>query len=93
MARQVGLLILFVFVTNVVAEKRELYVGALLELSNHWYENYVNFFVDILEHVFEEVNNRTDILEDYSLKLITKDTEVIFDYTVDSRYLDLAYLE
>lgn len=64
------------FLISVIAEKKTLYVGALLELSNHWYQKYVNFFGLILEHVFEEVDNRTDILPDYSLKLIKKDTEV-----------------
>ena len=59
------------------ADRRTLHVGALFELSNHWYEKYINFFVTILEHVFQEVDNRTDILADYSLKLITKDTQVI----------------
>ena len=58
------------------SDPKTLYVGALFELSNHWYEKYVNFFVTIVEHVFEEVDNRTDILPGYSLKLITKDTEV-----------------
>ena len=56
--------------------KKTLCVGALLELSNHWYQKYVNFFINIIEHVFEEADNRTDILQDYSLKLITKDTQV-----------------
>ena len=59
-----------------VAEKNTLYVGALFELSNNWYQKYVNFFVDIIEYVFQELENRTDILADYSLKLITKDTQV-----------------
>ena len=59
-----------------VADKRTLHVGALFELSNHWYTDYANFFINIIEHVFEEVENRTDILRDYSLKLITRDTEV-----------------
>ena len=59
-----------------VSLKNTLCVGALLELSNHWYQKYVNFFIDIIEHVFEEVENRTDILPDYSLQLITKDTQV-----------------
>ena len=62
--------------TRVSPEKTSLYVGALLELSNHWYQNYVNFFINIIEYVFEEVENRTDILADYSLKLVTKDTQV-----------------
>ena len=50
-----------------------------MELSNHWYENYIKFFPTIIEHVFEEIENRTDILADYSLQLITKDTQVILN--------------
>ena len=61
---------------RVSPEKTTLYIGALLELSNHWYESYVNFFINIIEYVFEEVENRTDILSEYSLKLVTKDTQV-----------------
>ena len=71
------LLILCILSAEVCSEKHTLHVGALFELSNHWYAEYINFFVTILEHVFEEVENRTDILADYSLKLITKDTQVI----------------
>ena len=71
------------FVTCVLAEKQVLYVGALMELSNHWYENYINFFPTIIEHVFEEIENRTDILADYSLQLITKDTQVILTVNSD----------
>ena len=72
------LLVLIVLFTSarVLPDKTELYLGALLELSNHWYQSYVNFFIDIIEYVFEEVENRTDILVDYSLKLVTKDTQV-----------------
>lgn len=77
--------------TVVSAEKTTLYVGALLELSNHWYQKYVNFFGIILEHVFEEVDNRTDILSDYSLKLIKKDTEVSSDFLVELRS-DFIYI-
>lgn len=70
------LIVFFVALSRVASNKTTLYVGALLELSNHWYQSYVNFFVTIIEHVFEEVENRTDILADYSLRLITKDTQV-----------------
>ena len=64
------------FMVRVAPERQVLHVGVLLEMTNHWYGEYVNFFVNIIEHVFEEVENRTDILADYSLKLITKDTQV-----------------
>ena len=62
---------------NVSAAKQNLYVGGLFELSGHWFADYVNFFVQIFEHAFEEIENRTDLLADYSLKLITKDTQVM----------------
>ena len=75
------LLMLFVFSTNVSAEQKTLYVGALFELSDFWYAKYVNFFIDIIEYVFEQVQNNTEILADYSLKLITKDTKVKYFMT------------
>ena len=59
-----------------VDSKRPLYVGALFELSDHWYASYVNFFINIVEYAFQQIENNTDILADYSLKLITKDTKV-----------------
>ena len=67
-------------VTKALTENSDncvLHVGALFELSNHWYERWINYFVTIVEHAFAEVDNRTDILPDCSLKLIPKDTEVI----------------
>ena len=80
MGKLISAIILFIVLTNtlVATEKKTLYVGALLELSNHWYQKYVNFFINIIEYVFEEVGKRTDILADYSLQLITKDTQVSF---------------
>lgn len=65
-----------VIIQMLVAEKSMLHVGALFELSNHWFARYITFFIEVIEHVFEEIENRTDILADYSLKLISKDTEV-----------------
>ena len=69
-----------ILVTKVLTENSDncvLHVGALFELSNHWYERWINYFVTIVEYAFAEVDNRTDILPDCSLKLIPKDTEVI----------------
>ena len=57
--------------------KTRLRVGALLELSGHpvlW--KYQPIFIDILEHGFYEIVNRTDLLLGYEIELITKDTEV-----------------
>lgn len=59
------------------AGKKPLYVGALFELSEHWYRKYTPFFITIMEHAFAEIDNRTDLLTDYSLQLIPKDTEVM----------------
>ena len=70
------LLTLVVLFTSTTTGKHPLYVGGLLELSTNWYHKYVNFFVHIFEYAFEEIENRTDILADYSLKLISKDTQV-----------------
>ena len=70
----------FVCVRVFVQCKEPLYVGALVELTNNWYEDYVKFFVNIWEHVFEEIDIRTDILGEYSLQLIVKDTEVTILY-------------
>ena len=78
MKQIIVILTLFVILTKITADRRTLHVGALFELSNHFFTKYVSFFVNIIEHVFEEIENRTDILADYSLKLITKDTQVMF---------------
>lgn len=59
-----------------VAVRYSLNVGALFELTNHWFDPFANFYVSVVEHAFEEIENRTDILTDYSLKLIVKDTQV-----------------
>ena len=67
---------LLVIVQVSVEDKTSLHVGALLELSHNWFGRYFNFYIEILEHVLTEIENRTDILPDYSLKLISKDTKV-----------------
>ena len=77
MKQTIVLLTWFLVLTKVATDKHPLHVGALFELSNHWFANYVNFFVNIIEHAFEEIGNRSDILADYSLQLIAKDTQVI----------------
>ena len=69
-------LFLFCVIKIIASEKQTLYIGGLLELSNSWYAPYANFLTSIIEYVFEEVENRTDILTDYSLQLVAKDTEV-----------------
>lgn len=71
-----SLFILMTVHTAAGSDKHILYAGGLFELTNHWYVDYVNFFINIIEQVFEEIGNRTDILKGYSLKLIYKDTQV-----------------
>ena len=68
----------FVVRKTTIADGPVLHVGALFEMSDNFYDKYVNFFDDVIEYAFEEIRNRTDILPDYSLKLIIKDTQVIF---------------
>ena len=70
------ILMLVVTSNSLALGKHNLYVGGLLELSVNWYHKYVNSFRHIFEYAFEEVENRTDILSDYSIKMITKDTQV-----------------
>ena len=70
------LLTLLVFATHIGTAKHTLYVGGLMEMSNNWYAKYCNSFIHILEYVFDQIENRTDILVDYSLTLLTKDTQV-----------------
>ena len=60
-----------------VKGRRPLYVGSLLELTNSWASKNAITFPKIWEFAFEEIGNRTDILADYSLQLIVKDTQVI----------------
>ena len=60
-----------------VGEKDSLHVCALVERTQHRYSKYYAFFIDILEHAFGEIVNWTDMLPEYSLKLIPKDTQVI----------------
>ena len=80
-----SLMIVFssIVLTNGLTENSEecvLHVGALFELSNHWYAPWINYFVTIVEHAFAEIENRTDILPECSLKLTPKDTQVKYDY-------------
>ena len=55
-------------------------------------------FIDMLEHVFHKLVNRTDVLPDYTLKLIPKDTEVFinllrhFSFQTDIYYSDIKML-
>ena len=53
-----------------------LHACVLLESSQHGMAKYFAFFTDVIEHTFKEIENRADILPEYSLALIPKDTQV-----------------
>ncbi|XP_069131829.1 gamma-aminobutyric acid type B receptor subunit 2-like [Argopecten irradians] len=57
------------------ATKSPLYIGALFRAGSTWYTPYSNAFKELFDLAFEEIGNRTDILPDYELKLIVKETE------------------
>ena len=63
-----------------VGGKDTLHVSVLLETTHYFLSKYFTFFSDILEHAFKEIENRRDILPEYSLELIPKDTQVIKVY-------------
>ena len=73
-------IIVFCILTILIKQRRcdriPLYVGGLFELTKHWWISYTNFFPSIVEFVFETVRERNDILPDYELVLVTKDTQV-----------------
>ena len=57
--------------------KHALNVCALVEMTDYRYSQYYKFFKDIIEYAFEEMDNRADILQGYSLKSIPVDTKVV----------------
>lgn len=57
-------------------EPTVLYVGGLFELTESWYSGYTPFFVTIIQHAFEEIHERDDILPDFRFEMIVKDTKV-----------------
>ena len=59
-----------------VADRTCLNVGALLELSHFRFGKYYNFFNNILDHAFSDIETGTTILPGYTLDLIPKDTKV-----------------
>ena len=68
--------IVFGFRNTAFADAHVLHVGALFEITDHFYDKYANFFDDVITNAFEEIRNRTNILLDYALNLVTKDTKV-----------------
>ena len=71
------ILILLVQIHGYFGDKDPLCVGILLEATQHGLSKYLAFLTAILEHAFEEILNGTDLLQEYSLKLIPKDTQVM----------------
>ena len=57
-------------------DKKKLHVGVLLELTDNWYVRYTNFFPDVFRYGFKGVDNRSDILSDYTIELVIRDTKV-----------------
>ena len=67
---------IIVQIHNSFAGKYMLNVCVLLEMTQYRYSKYYAFFNDIIQHAFQEIENRTDILQ-YSLQLTPKDTQVM----------------
>ncbi|XP_053381960.1 gamma-aminobutyric acid type B receptor subunit 1-like [Mercenaria mercenaria] len=63
------------FLGCIYCEKKKLYIGVLLELSDHWYVRYTNFFPTVFENAFQGIYNRSDILADYEFEMVIKDTQ------------------
>ena len=68
--------LLIVQVHDFFGTKDTLNVCVLLEITQYRYSKWYAFFSDIIEHAFVEVQHRMDMLPEYSLKLISKDTQV-----------------
>ena len=60
---------------------------SLLFYCFYFLAKYFTFFSDILELAFKEIENRTDILPEYSLKLIPK--ESLFFHTLNLAQVQL----
>lgn len=58
------------------AARTPLYVGGLFELTEHWWSRYTNLFPLVLQRAFDELKNRSDILQGYEIQLVSKDTQV-----------------
>lgn len=64
------------FFLSIQAEKKPLYVGVLMEQSRNWYTSYTSCFPDMFEYVFQQILNTTDVLSDYEIKQVVRDTQV-----------------
>ena len=73
-----GSLIAFVHLprSEVNAERTPLYVGGLFELTEHWWYKYTNLFPLVLERAFGDIRNSSNVLQDYEIRLVSKDTKV-----------------
>lgn len=71
------LFLVIVCVFRILAEgKTTLHVGVLLELSDYWYSSYTNFYDDVLDYAFREIEERDDILKDFNFEMTIQDTKV-----------------
>lgn len=63
--------------------KKELYIGAFLSMTFEDSGWLAAGSLPAIQIAFEDVNNSTDILKDYELKMVLKDTKVslVLDYT------------
>lgn len=57
-----------------------LYVGALFEFSEHWFKDYTPFFPKIIDRALEDIRNKSDVLQDYDLTIIYRDTKVNYSF-------------
>lgn len=55
---------------------KTLYIGVLLELSEHWYAPYTGFFPSMFKYAFEGIYNQSDLLKDFKFELVIRDTKV-----------------
>ncbi|XP_045177177.2 gamma-aminobutyric acid type B receptor subunit 2-like [Mercenaria mercenaria] len=68
-------LTLIVITCQIVSARTPLFVGALFEFSEHWFKDYTPFFPRIIEQALKDIQNRTDILQDYELVISYRDTK------------------
>ena len=76
-------------VTDVNA-KTPLYVGVLSPMSDYWFGKYGPLFDLIFQTAFEEVANRTDLLTDYELRIVSKNTQVCSIRNYFARILQIS---
>lgn len=61
-------------------EKKELLIGGICVITNHWWTHARTFPV-VLQSAFEDINNNTQVLSDYRLRLLMMDSQVRAELT------------